>query len=151
MVWLLLALVHEMVEPALVMEVQVAHTVSAVVWHAVFVYFPAPQVEHALHDELSFQYWLSQLAHLAAPWLPQLVPVVPTPFWQVQRLRSHLLLVLLSVYPLSHDLQTWSLSLLQAAPVVPCPFEHVHCLSVQLAATEFRSNPLLHDVHVFAL
>jgi hypothetical protein len=104
-VWLSLALVHETAAPALSMEVQVAHTVSSVVWHAAFVYFPAPQVEHALHDELSFQYWLSQLAHLAAPWLSQLVPVAPTPFWQVQRFRSHFLLVLLSVYPLPHDLQ----------------------------------------------
>ena len=103
-VWLFVALVHEMPEPASSMAVQVAQTVSADVWQAAFVYFPALQFVHALHDALSFHNMSSQLAHLAAPWLPQPAPVVPTPFWHVQRLRSHFLLVLLSVYPRSHDL-----------------------------------------------
>ena len=105
MVWLSLALVHETAAPALSMEVQVEQEVSTVALQEAFVNCPARHFPHALHVEPPSQNELSQLAHLAAPWLPHLDPVVPTPFWQVQRFRSHFLLVLLSVYPLPHDLQ----------------------------------------------
>jgi len=69
----------------------------------------------------------------------------------VQRLRSHLLLVLLSVYPLSHDLQTWSPLVLQAAPVVSCPFEHVHSFSEHESVVVLSSMPASQEEHFASL